>query len=61
MRNPDKGAPIAAAYPKVRLVYGTLDDSKVIEDESARADIILRKISPWEDEIEVNVLWIRYR
>jgi hypothetical protein len=25
-------------------VYGTLDDSNVIEEESARADIVLRKL-----------------
>ncbi|PMD35844.1 NAD(P)-binding protein [Hyaloscypha variabilis F] len=41
VRNPDKGAPIAATYPKIRLVYGTLDDSKLLEEESARADIVL--------------------
>jgi N-acetyl-gamma-glutamylphosphate reductase len=44
VRSSDKGAPIAAAYPRIRLVYGTLDDSNVIEEESARADVVLRKI-----------------
>jgi hypothetical protein len=43
VRNSDKGAPIAALYPKIRLVYGTLDDSKLLEEESARAEIVLRK------------------
>jgi hypothetical protein len=42
VRNPDKGASVAAAYSKIRLVYGTLDDSKLLEEESARADIVLR-------------------
>lgn len=41
VRNSDRGAPIAAAYPKIRLVYGTLDDSKLLEEESARAHIVL--------------------
>lgn len=33
---------MASQYPKVRLVYGSLDDSSILEEESARADIILR-------------------
>ncbi|RDL32409.1 NAD(P)-binding protein [Venustampulla echinocandica] len=41
VRDSEKGAPVAAAYPKIRLVYGTLDDSSVLEEESARADIVL--------------------
>ena len=43
VRNSDRGAPVAAAFPKIRLVYGTLEDSKVLEEESARADVVLRK------------------
>ena len=46
VRNSDKGALVAAAYPKVRLVYGTLDDATLLEEESAKADIVLRKIVP---------------
>lgn len=42
VRNSDKGALVAAAYPKIRLVYGTNDDTQLIEDESARADIVIR-------------------
>ncbi|CAG8970805.1 hypothetical protein HYALB_00001592 [Hymenoscyphus albidus] len=41
VRNSEKGAPVAAAYPKVRLVYGTLDDSELLEKESAAADIVI--------------------
>ena len=41
VRNSEKGALVAAAYPKIRLVYGTLDDSALLEAESARADIVL--------------------
>jgi N-acetyl-gamma-glutamylphosphate reductase len=43
VRNSDRGAPVAAAYPKIRLVYGTLDDSALLEEESARADIVIRR------------------
>jgi nucleoside-diphosphate-sugar epimerase len=40
VRNSDKGAKIAAAYPKARLVYGDLDAVDVIEEEASKADII---------------------
>jgi len=41
IRNTDKGALVAASYPKTRLVYGTNDDATLIEAESARADIVI--------------------
>jgi hypothetical protein len=43
VRNSEKAAPVAAAFPKVRFAYGTLEDSAVIEEEAAKADIVLRK------------------
>lgn len=43
VRNSDRGVPVAAAFPSVRLVYGTLDDSKLLEEESSKADIVIRK------------------
>jgi hypothetical protein len=42
VRNSDSGAKVAAEYPKIRLVYGTLEDSALLEAETARADIVLR-------------------
>lgn len=41
VRNPDKGAIVAAEYPKTRLVYGTLDNAALLEEESSKADIVL--------------------
>ncbi|KAI1413247.1 NAD(P)-binding protein [Hypoxylon sp. FL1857] len=41
VRNEERGKPVAAAYPNVRLVYGNLDDSDVIEKEAAAADIVV--------------------
>ncbi|KAL3419777.1 nucleoside-diphosphate-sugar epimerase [Phlyctema vagabunda] len=41
VRNSDKGAAVAAVYPKIRLVYGTLEDSALLEEESAKADIVV--------------------
>jgi len=43
VRNSDSGAKVAAEYAKIRLVYGSLEDSEALETESARADIIIRK------------------
>jgi nucleoside-diphosphate-sugar epimerase len=40
VRNSDKGAKIAAVYPKIRLVYGDLDAIELIEEESSSADIV---------------------
>ncbi|OTB04407.1 hypothetical protein M426DRAFT_154019 [Hypoxylon sp. CI-4A] len=41
VRNEERGKPVAAAYPEARLVYGTLDDTDVIEKEAAAADIVV--------------------
>ena len=42
VRNSDKGVKIASQYSKVKLVYGTLDDAEVLEDEAKKADLVLR-------------------
>jgi N-acetyl-gamma-glutamylphosphate reductase len=42
VRDFKKGALVAAAFPSIRLVYGTLEDSKLLEEESSRADIVIR-------------------
>jgi len=42
VRNSDKGAPVAAKFPKIRLVYGDMDSSALIEEECANADIVIR-------------------
>lgn len=44
VRNAGKGAKIAAAYPKVRLVYGNLDSTDLLEEEAGKADIIYRTV-----------------
>ncbi|KAG9663007.1 NAD(P)-binding protein, partial [Aureobasidium melanogenum] len=40
VRNTDKGAQVAAEYPKVKLVYGDLDSSDLLEEESKKADVV---------------------
>lgn len=42
MRNESKAAPIKEKYPNVRIVYGSLDDSKVLEEEASKTDILIR-------------------
>jgi nucleoside-diphosphate-sugar epimerase len=40
VRNSDKGAKVAAQYPKIRLVYGELDSADLIAEEAKKADIV---------------------
>jgi hypothetical protein len=42
VRDSKKGALVAVAFPSIRLVYGRLDDSNLLEEESSRADIVIR-------------------
>lgn len=41
VRNSDKGAQVAKDYPSIRFAYGELNDVKLIEDKSSKADIVL--------------------
>ncbi|KAI5921613.1 hypothetical protein F4810DRAFT_677837 [Camillea tinctor] len=41
VRNEERGKPVASQYPKVRLVYGSLEDAAVLEKEAAAADVVL--------------------
>jgi hypothetical protein len=40
-RSPSRGAELSSAYPNLKLVYGTLDDSQILEKEASKADIVL--------------------
>ncbi|KAI4741610.1 NAD(P)-binding protein [Aureobasidium sp. EXF-12298] len=40
VRNSDKGAQVAVDYPKVKLVYGDLDSTDLLEEESKKADVV---------------------
>ena len=41
VRNSDKGAQVASQYAKIRLVYGSLDDEALMEEETKKADIVI--------------------
>jgi len=43
VRNSDKGAQVAAVYPKVSLVYGDLDSTDLLTKETSKADIVCRE------------------
>lgn len=40
-RNAQRSEILKSAYPDLRIVYGSLDDSELLEVEAARADIVL--------------------
>lgn len=42
-RTQEKGDIVKKAYPSVRIVIGGLDDSDIIKEEAAKADVVLRK------------------
>jgi hypothetical protein len=39
----EKAKSVTKAFPKVRIVIGGLDDSKILEDEAAKADVVIRR------------------
>lgn len=42
VRNSEKGAQVAKEYPSVKLVYGDLDSTDLLEEEAKKADIVCR-------------------
>lgn len=46
VRTEEQGAALRAHWPQITTVIGTLDDDKIIKDESAKADVVLRKSRP---------------
>lgn len=43
VRNEEKGSHIITAFPKVRLVFGNLDATALIEEEASQTDIVYRE------------------
>lgn len=43
VRSKDKAEAVKKAFPDVRIVLGSLDDSQLLEEEAAKADIVLRR------------------
>ncbi|KAF7872765.1 uncharacterized protein EAF02_008836 [Botrytis sinoallii] len=56
VRNSDRGAPVAAAFPKVHLVYGTLEDASILEEEAAKADVVLHTADSSDHEIAAKAI-----
>ncbi len=42
VRTQEKSDVVKKAYPSIRIVLGSLDDSELLEKEAASADIVLR-------------------
>ncbi|KAK7713310.1 hypothetical protein SLS64_004560 [Diaporthe eres] len=49
VRNEDRGKEVQAKYPNVKLVYGALDNSAVIEKAAAEADIVVHTAQSADD------------
>jgi hypothetical protein len=45
VRTQDKADQVKKAYPNVHIVLGDLDNSKVLEEEAAKANVVIRKLS----------------
>ncbi|KAB8298120.1 hypothetical protein EYC80_001878 [Monilinia laxa] len=56
VRNSDRAAPVAAAFPKVRFAYATLDDAAIIEEEAAKADIVLHTADASDHEVAAKAI-----
>lgn len=61
IRTEEKAGKVRASYPDVRVVIGGLDDSSIIEEESAKADIVLHAADASDHEgaakaIEAGIL-----
>jgi hypothetical protein len=41
VRSQSRAASLSAAYPSIKLVFGTLEDTSILEDEAAKAEIVL--------------------
>jgi hypothetical protein len=37
----EKAKPVKKAFPNIRIVLGSLDDSKTLEEEAAKADVVV--------------------
>jgi hypothetical protein len=42
----EKAQPVKEAFPNIRIVLGDLDNSKVLEEEAAKADVVIRTQGP---------------
>lgn len=47
VRTQEKADTVKKAYPSVRIVLGGLDDSDILKEEAAKADVVLRASFPW--------------
>jgi hypothetical protein len=57
VRSKEKGNLVTSQHPSVRLVYGDLDSAQLLEEETAKADIVFRTAIPSELLVGFNV-WI---
>ncbi|GKZ35412.1 hypothetical protein AbraIFM66950_006042 [Aspergillus brasiliensis] len=56
VRSPEKAKQVHAQYPSIRVVIGDLDDSALLEKESAEADIVLHTADASDHEGAANAI-----
>ncbi|BCS02023.1 uncharacterized protein AKAW2_60287S [Aspergillus luchuensis] len=56
VRSPEKAGQVQAQYPSIRVVIGDLDDSALLEKESAEADIVLHTADASDHEGAANAI-----
>ncbi|KAH9828870.1 nucleoside-diphosphate-sugar epimerase [Teratosphaeria destructans] len=49
IRSQEKAETVRKAYPSIRIVLGSLDDSNILTEEASKADIVLRKYISLEE------------
>jgi hypothetical protein len=43
-KSEEKAKPVKEAFPQIKIALGGLDDSKLLEKEAAKADIVIRTL-----------------
>lgn len=57
----EKAKPVKEAFPKIKIAIGGLDDSKILEEESKKADVVIRTAIPPLSAVQVTDHLARYR
>jgi hypothetical protein len=56
VRTSANGALVASEYPKVRLVFGDLDNAALLQEESAKADVVLHTADSSDHEVAAKAI-----
>lgn len=57
VRNEEQAAKLQSHWPTITTVVGTLDDDKIIKEESAKANVVLRKCNTSLIRDKTNIIY----